>query len=159
MFVVRQRGARSVDRIQSEMEDLFHAMSSANRPLHIRVQHGRSTAWRPPIEVYETDTELVVLAEIAGLRDEDIQVVLDDTILSIRGDRRPVCDVGQRSIHEMGILYGPFAADIYLPFAIEQDAVEASYDSGLLRIRMPRPARPARTQIHIGGEQRSLDES
>jgi HSP20 family protein len=156
MFVVRQRGARNVDRIQSEMEDLFHAMSSANRPLHIRVQHGQSTAWRPPIEVYETDVELIVLAEIAGLRDDDIQVVLDDTILSIRGERHPLCGAGQRSIHEMGILYGPFAADIYLPFAIVQDAVEASYDNGLLRIRMPRPAR---TQIPIAVEQRSSDAS
>jgi HSP20 family molecular chaperone IbpA len=152
MFVVRQRGARSVDRIQSEMEDLFHTMSSANRPLRIRVQQGRSSAWRPPIEVYETDDALIVLAEIAGLRDEDIQVVLDDTILSIRGDRRPLCDDGHRSIHEMGILYGPFAADVYLPFAIVQDAVQASYDNGLLRVQMPRPAR---TQIPVSSEHHS----
>lgn len=148
MFVVRTRGTRSVDRIQSEMEDLFHAMSSANRPLHIRAQHGRATAWRPPIEVYETDDALVVLAEIAGVREEDIQVILEDTMLGIRGDRQPRCDEPHRSIHEMGILYGPFAADIYLPFAVQADGVEADYANGMLRVRLPRPAR---TTIPVGG--------
>lgn len=151
MLVVRRRGTRSVERIQSEMEDLFRSMSGGSRTLHIRVQPGQPPAWRPPIEVYETDDALLVLAELAGLREDDMQVVLDDAFLSIRGQRRPLCGDQRRSIHEMGILYGEFAADIYLPFAVEHDAVEANYEHGLLQVRLPKPAR---TQIPIGGGRR-----
>jgi len=140
IIVFRRRGTRSRDRIQSEMEDLFHSMSVAGRPLQLRSPHVHATAWRPPLDVYATADALIVVAELAGVDEENIQVAVDDAVLSIRGVREAVCDEAQRSVHEMGILHGPFAADIYLPFAVDHDAAEATYDRGLLQVRLPREA-------------------
>jgi HSP20 family protein len=129
------------------MEDTFNAMVGGVGPIRVHVGHGAVPTWRPPIEVYETDDALVVAAEIAGLREEQIEVVIGDNVMSIRGERAPVACDERRSVHTMGILYGPFAADVYLPFAVEHDQIEATYTDGMLRVRLPRAEA---TRIAIG---------
>jgi HSP20 family protein len=150
MFVVRRRGSRNIDRIQYEMEDVFHSLLTTGRPVRVHITHGDQPAWRPPIEVYETDTALVITAEIAGMTEEQIEVVIDENVVTIRGERLPVgCDE-RRTVHAMGISYGPFAADVYLPFSVDFDRVEASYEAGMLRVELPRAAA---TRISIGSSQ------
>lgn len=139
MYVVRKRSGRSIERIQYEMEDTFQTMLSG-RAVGVRLSHGVPTAWRPPIEVYENDGELVVLVEVGGMVNAEFEVWIDDRVLAVRGERAPMhCD-DRRRIHAMGIAYGPFAADIFLPFAVEHDAISAEYDAGILTLRLPRLA-------------------
>lgn len=147
MYVVRKGGNRNIERIQHDMEDVFHALVTSGRPVRVRIASGGLPAWRPPVEVYETDDALVVLVELAGLRDDEIEVVLDDAVMTVRGDRRPAACEERRTVHAMGILYGPFAAEIYLPFSVDNDGVEATYESGMLRVHLPRAAM---TRIAIG---------
>lgn len=139
MFVVRKRSGRSIERIQYEMEDTFQTMLNS-RPVGVRLSHGVLAAWRPPVEVYETDAELVVLAEVGGIANEQVEVSVDDQVLAIRGERSPMHCEERRRIHTMGIAYGPFAADVFIPFAIDHDAINAEYDAGILTIRLPRAA-------------------
>lgn len=149
MFVVRRRGSRNIDRIQYEMEDVFQSLMSAGRPIRVRVNSDGAPAWRPAVEVYETHRELVVVVELAGVSEDQIEVVVDDEVLTIRGDRQPAhCD-DRRSVHAMGIMYGPFAADVFLPFSINHEAIEATYSAGLLRITLPRET-PTRVHVGIG---------
>lgn len=147
MFVVRRRGSRDIDRLQHEMEDLFQSMLTVGRPVRVRIVQGDMPAWRPAVEVYETADRLVVIVELAGMREEDIEVVIDDSVMTIRGQRTPAACEERRTIHAMGIAYGPFAADVFLPFSIDHERVEAAYESGLLRIELPRSAA---TRIAIG---------
>jgi HSP20 family protein len=140
MYVVRRGSNRNIERIQYEMEDLFHAMVTGGQPLQVRISSGSLPAWRPPLEVYETATSLVVTAELAGLTEDDFEVIVDDAVLTIRGQRMPEACDERRTVHEMGIRYGAFAADIYLPFSIDHDAVDATYEAGMLRITLPRGA-------------------
>ena len=151
MYVVRKGGNRNIERIQHDMEDVFHALMSSGRPIRVRIASGTTPAWRPPVEVYETEDALVVLVELAGLSEEDIEVVLDDSMMTIRGDRRPAACEERRTVHAMGILYGPFAADVYLPFSVDHERVEATYESGMLQVRLPRSAV---TRISIGNDGR-----
>jgi HSP20 family protein len=138
MLVVRRRSDRNIERIQHEMEDLFHAMVSGGQPIRVRIASGPFPAWRPPVEVYETASSLIVISEIAGLSEDQFEVVVDDAVLTIRGERLPESCDDRRIVHEMGIRYGTFAADVYLPFSIDHDAIEATYENGLLRIELPR---------------------
>lgn len=148
MSITRKRGNRDPERIRNEMEDIFHSMFVHARSVQRRVPNGLTLTWRPPIEVYETEDALWVLAEIAGLDQDQIELAIDDRILTIRGERPPLCGESHRSIHEMGILYGPFAADVYLPFAVDYERIEASYDKGLLRVRLQR-VQPTRVAINL----------
>ncbi|MDQ4045521.1 MAG: Hsp20/alpha crystallin family protein [Chloroflexota bacterium] len=138
MFVVRRGNGRSIDRLQYEMEDVFQAMLGSGMPVRVRVLRGDVPAWRPPVEVYETDDELVVLVELAGVVEDDIEVAVDDSVMTVRGERRPTDCADRRTIHTMGIVYGRFAVDVFLPFAVDSDRAEASYEAGILRVNLPR---------------------
>ncbi|RIK43917.1 MAG: heat-shock protein Hsp20 [Chloroflexi bacterium] len=146
MYVVRRRGSFPRERIQVGMEDAFRSALMSGRPLQTRSEHGSAPAWRPPIDVYETNDALIVLAEIAGLSEAAFEVSIDDATLSISGERLPACDDERRSTHEMNLSYGPFAADVYLPFAVDPQAVTATYERGLLKVTLPRLAG---TRIHV----------
>src|SRR4051812_48779007 len=103
---------------------------------------GQTDAWRPGIEVYETEKALVVRAELAGIDEQHLRVALDNDTLTIQGKRVPNVPGGgdapeRRSYHEMGIPYGPFRARVVLPFPVDRDGVEANYEHGLLTIVLP----------------------
>lgn len=134
MLIVRRHGGRGTERIQQEMEEVFRSLVISSRPLsrsHVGV-------WRPPVEVYECDTALVVTVEIAGVREDELQVVVDDTVLHITGTRPNVAPHSKRTYHEMGIAYGPFEAEVFLPFPVVIDEVDAVYENGFLRVTLPR---------------------
>jgi len=102
-------------------------------------------AWRPALEVYETETALVVRAELAGIDQENLVVALDGDILTLEGERQPpereIAASERRQYYEMGVPYGLFKARIQLPFPVNRDATEAEYEHGFLTVRLPRMAR------------------
>jgi HSP20 family protein len=95
--------------------------------------------WHPDMDVYETETALIVTVELAGVDVEQLEVLLFEDALLIEGRRNlPVTDEGV--YHAAGIRQGPFRVEVSLPVQIEGDRVEASYDRGLLRVRVPKAA-------------------
>lgn len=111
------------------------------------VAHGRpvgfvaSPKWKPPTDVYETDEELVVHMDIAGMRSEDFQVEFADGILSVSGERTPRRE-GKRHYHAMEVQVGPFARRFRVPVPVDPTSMRASYEQGFLEIRLTKlPAR------------------
>lgn len=134
VVVVRRVAPRNPQRLQQEMEEVFRALFPA-RP---RFPSQTGGTWRPPVEVYETEGSLVILTEIAGVTESDLSIIADSEMVTIRGCRTDPRSGTKRRFREIGIPYGEFAADIYLPFPVDLDAVIAEYDNGLLRIELPR---------------------
>jgi HSP20 family protein len=142
----------NIDFMQREMERLFNDMWGRRGMGLLCSQE----TWRPATDVYETPNELVVKLELPGMRDRQVEVMLEDRTLLVsgyRGDDRPVDSL---SYYEMGINYGRFCVQIFLPWPVQQDAVNASYEDGFLRIRLPRrvsESEPSRqVRIQIGGK-------
>lgn len=134
ILIVRRRNKRERGQIQQEMEMAFRSLISGARTTG-GMQVG---AWRPPVEVYEVEDALVVTVEIAGITEEDLNVEIDESLLRIAGNR-PFPDGNRRRIyHQTGIQYGEFEAEVFLPFAIALDDVEAGYENGILQVRLPR---------------------
>ncbi|MDQ3045642.1 MAG: Hsp20/alpha crystallin family protein [Chloroflexota bacterium] len=100
--------------------------------------HAQARLWRPAIEVYETDDALVVCAEIAGMSEEHLRVVVEGDVLLIRGERPDSRQREKRSYHEARIPYGAFGANVFIPFSVDPERSEATYDNGFLRIVLPR---------------------
>lgn len=138
MLIVRRRSGREASRmqqdIQQEMEDLFRSMVGG-RSL-ARTSHG---AWRPRIEVYESDGALVVTVEVAGVTQDEMSVVVDESALRISGVRPNPATNQKRTYYEMGIPYGPFEAEVFIPFSTDLERVEAVFENGFLRVTLPRP--------------------
>ncbi len=134
MLIVRRGSSQEGSRLHQEVVEMFQAWFVGFSPL-LRLA---ARPWRPPLEVYEDERGLVVRAELAGLREEDISVTVTDSTVKIAGIRRPPAEGQRRTYHEMGIAYGPFEADILLPFPVDVDAAEAVYEQGFLVVTLPR---------------------
>jgi HSP20 family protein len=87
--------------------------------------------------VYEDNDRLVVVVEIAGMQRGKINVVLDERHLTISGARPQMLD-SKPAFHQMEVRHGEFRVDVNLPWLIEEEAVEASYDDGFLRVELPK---------------------
>ena len=95
-----------------------------------------SSIWTPPTDVYETEMGLTVKVEVAGLREEDFEVVVEDQILMIRGIRADQNE--RRAYHQMEIRSGKFEIAIGLPSGINLDEASAEYNQGFLTINFPK---------------------
>ena len=95
-----------------------------------------SSIWTPPTDVYETETSLIVKVEVAGMREEDFEVVVEEQILMIRGVRSDPNE--RRAYHQMEIRSGKFEIDLGLPSGIDLDEASAEYNQGFLTINFPK---------------------
>ena len=134
MIVVRRGRPRDRALRSKEMDELFRALMSPRGTVSTRT----TGTWRPPIDVYEQADSITIVAEIAGVDREEIEVIIEGDIVSLRGTRPDpnICD--HRSFHEAHIAYGTFAADIYIPLTIDIEMATAVYENGFLRIELPR---------------------
>lgn len=92
----------------------------------------------PPVDVYETANAVVVLLELAGIRDEQVELeVLNDSLI-VRGQRIDRHNRGQRRYVQMEICYGPFERILPLPAQVNAEGAQVSYDDGFLEIVLPK---------------------
>jgi HSP20 family protein len=99
--------------------------------------HRRGTVWVPPTDVYETEDNLVIQVEIAGVQPSDFAVSLHERRLTIMGnrvDRGPA----RRAYHQLEVHFGEFRTDIDLPAAVEASQADAQYSDGFLRVVLPK---------------------
>src|SRR6266568_846601 len=108
-----------------------------------RSAHGRpvgfvaSPKWKPRTDVYETDDELIVHMDIAGMQADDFSVELDEGILRISGERttrQP--GSGKRHYHAMEVQIGPFERRFRLPVVVDPASIKATYEHGFLEVRL-----------------------
>jgi HSP20 family protein len=107
----------------------------------------RPHVWRPPTDVFETETAIVVRVEIAGMRESDFTLSLVERSLLIKGIRQEVNE--RRAYYQMEIPFGEFSSEVELPYPIVAEETEAVYRDGFLRIVLPK-ARPQ--QIKVTGQ-------
>jgi HSP20 family protein len=96
----------------------------------------RTPAWRPPTDVFETDEAFVVRMEIAGMKEDDFLIELDQNMLSIHGQRSDWPE--RRAYHQMEIYFGEFGIEMELPRPVIASQVHADYENGFLRVILPK---------------------
>jgi len=109
----------------------------------------RDVGWGPPalagigtaprLDVSETDTELKIEAELPGVDEKDVEVVLSEGRLTIKGEKRQEKEEKKKDYHLVERSYGSFARSIVLPFAADPDQVKASFAKGVLSVSVPKP--------------------
>jgi HSP20 family protein len=92
--------------------------------------------WSPPTDVYETGEEYVVSVEVAGVRETDFEVVFENGVLFVSGQRPDVTE--RRAYHQMEIHFGKFSTAIVLPGPVDLDHSVAEYKNGFLTVRLPK---------------------
>ena len=99
---------------------------------------GRIPAW-PSVEVVASDKDIRVSAELPGLDEKDVEVLVDNDVLILRGEKRAETEDQERRFSER--YYGQFERVIPLPFAVEDDKAEASFNNGVLTVTLPKSAK------------------
>ncbi|MEW6084341.1 MAG: Hsp20/alpha crystallin family protein [Chloroflexota bacterium] len=111
-------------------------LESRREILHAIRWQVRSSVWSPPTDVYETGENFVVRVEIAGMRDEDFEVTIENRNLFIAGSRPDFG--GRRAYHQMEILSGRFEIEVEITTAVDVDSATAEYKDGFLTISLPK---------------------
>lgn len=98
----------------------------------------KTGVWTPTVDIHESNKNLVLTAELPGIKEEDVEVNIDGNTLSISGKREFEEETKKEDYHRIERSYGSFFRSFTLPSYIDQENVKAEYDNGLLKVTMPK---------------------
>jgi HSP20 family protein len=110
--------------------------------------------WIPPVDIYENaGGEIVIKAEVPGIKKEDIDLRVENNTLTIRGERQQQSEVKEEKFHRVERLYGKFSRSFTLPATVDAARVTAEYKDGLLTVVLPvrEEAKPRQIQVKVNG--------
>ena len=119
-------------------------------------QQGAVTEWAPAVDALTKDADLVILAELPGVKLEDVDISLHDNVLTISGERRDEQEEERGGYHIRERRYGSFRRSVALPEGIDESKISARYEDGVLEVRVQGAAvarEPKRIQIQAAGSQ------
>ena len=109
-----------------------------------------TTSWSPAVDIYETDNEIMVQAELPGVDRKDIALQLENNVLTLKGDRRFEKETNQENYHRIERSYGGFSRAFTIPAVVDEDRIRADYKDGILKIALPKKEPAKARQIKIG---------
>jgi HSP20 family protein len=132
--------------LQTEMSRLMNGLVEGNDKAN--------QSWVPALDVWETDSEVVYAFDLPGLAEDDISIEAQDGSLTVTGERTRTNETSNDRFYRFERRYGTFTRTIGLPQGVSEDAIQASYDSGVLEIHVPKPeqAKPRRIQVGNGSK-------
>lgn len=148
MALVRWDPARELDTLQSDVNRLFDSFFGRGEAVPSTNGYGRR--WIPAMDLVETDDHLVLRADLPGLERDDIEIEVKDNILTVSGERKAEHEAKGEGFHRVERSFGRFARSLGLPQGVAADRVEASFDRGVLEVRIPKPEERRPTRIEIG---------
>jgi HSP20 family protein len=136
---------KDVKRIQEEMDLLFdHFYKIRHSPVLTAKR-----LWRPPTDVLETDSEVIILSEVAGMKRDDFSITFSESILTIKGERKEKSRQSRTYYRNMEINHGMFERNIYLPEDVDPNKIQANYKNGYLEIKVQKKKRTKGKEIKI----------
>jgi HSP20 family protein len=108
-----------------------------------------TNVWSPETDIYETEANLVLQADLPGFKAKDIDIVVESNVLTIRGERPPDAKAQAEGFHRMERSYGKFSRSFTLPPTVDAQNIQANYKNGVLTLTVAKAeqARPKRIQI------------
>jgi HSP20 family protein len=147
MAIVRWDPVRELDSFQTDMNRLFDGFFGARNG----ASAGGHRRWIPAMDLAETDEHLVLRADLPGLSEDDVEVEVKDGVLTVSGERKAEHEEKQEGYYRVERAFGSFTRSLSLPQGIDAGEVTASFDRGVLEVRVPKPAERKPTRVQIGG--------
>lgn len=134
----------------TEMQDQMNQMF--NEFFGERQNQMTQGAWTPAVDVSETESALVVRAELPGLSHDDIDLSLHDNVLTLKGEKKQQGKQDGENFHRTECCFGAFTRSFSLPAAVKQDDIQAKFKDGILEITLPKQeeAKPQKIAITAG---------
>ena len=150
MALIRWEPVGGLSTIQSEMNRLFNTFFDT--PTH---SNGITTLrrWVPAMDLVVTDEDYVLRADLPGLSEEDVNIELDENVLTISGERKSEREERKEGYYRVERASGSFSRSLTLPEGVDAEAIRASFENGVLEVHVPKPEqrKPRKVAISVGG--------
>ena len=146
--ITRWDPSRGLTSLQDQVNRLFEDSFTRDRS-----GHADMATWAPPVDIYETENELVVKADLPDLQDKDIDVRVENNTLTIRGERKFEKDTNEDNYLRVERAYGSFMRSFSLPNTVSSDSIQAEYRNGVLTLHMAKreESKPKQIKITVSG--------
>jgi HSP20 family protein len=145
MAIIRWDPFRDVVTLRDKMNRLFEDAVTARGGEKDMI----TGSWSPAVDIYETEHELVLTAEVPGIDEKDIEIRIGDNTLSIKGERKFEKETREENYHRIERAYGSFYRSFSLPGTIDQEHIEARHEGGVLKIHMPKKPESQPKKVRI----------
>src|SRR5919109_992942 len=152
MTIVRWEPLRELSSLQSEMNRLFNTVF--DQPAGSGGNGGTLRRWMPAMDLVETADHFVLRADLPGMSEEDVNLEVEDRVLTVSGERKAEHTESKEGYQRVERAFGSFSRSLTLPEGIDAEAVSASFDKGVLEVRIPKPEerKPRRVAISVGDQ-------
>lgn len=110
------------------------------------IKRGELTRFTPTVDISETDNEYELKVEVPGMEKDDFSVEIDNGNLKISGERKWEQEDKEKTYHRVESQYGSFVRSFTLPDEVKEDEIEANYDNGILRVKLPKDEKKTNTK-------------
>lgn len=146
MGITRWDPFRDLNILQERMNRLF---GDAGRGWRTE-EPVATTTWSPAVDIYETEGDIVVQAELPGMERKDIALQLENNVLMLRGERRFEKETKEENYHRIERSYGAFNRSFSIPASVDGEKIRADFKDGILKILLPKKEQAKPKQIKIG---------
>jgi HSP20 family protein len=137
---------RNIANLQEQMNRLFEDSRRRGQG-----DSSTLTNWAPALDIYETENELIVDVDLPGLSEKDLDIRVENNMLTISGERKFESKVKEDNYLRIERPYGTFSRSFELPSSVNYDAIKAEYSIGVLTLHLPKraEAKPKQVKIHV----------
>lgn len=151
-MITRWDPFRDVVSLQHRMNRLFDDRLGA-----LMRDESLTGAFVPPVDVYEDENSIQVRLEVPGVDEKDIDIQLENNVLTVRGERKFEKEEKEENFHRIERRYGSFTRSFTLPTTVNSDDVKADYDKGVLKIQLAKRAEAKPKQIKVNLASKTLE--
>lgn len=147
---------RTMNRFEQPFRGATTLQEQINRMFGDVVGHAHEesnlTPWAPAVDIYETEHELVVKADLPDVNPQELDIRVENNILTIRGERKFENKVSEENYLRVERAYGPFSRSFSLANSVKSDAIKADYQNGVLTLSIPKreEAKPKQIKVNVG---------
>src|SRR5260221_6344480 len=136
------------------LQDRMNRLLRAPRGPEGQDESLRTTAFAPPVDVYEDEQNITLKIEVPGINEKDIDVRIENNTLTVHGERKIEKEEKEENYRRVERQYGSFTRNFTLPTTVDSEKVSATYDKGVLKISLPKKAeaKPKQVKVNVGSE-------
>jgi HSP20 family protein len=144
--VIRYEPFRGLSALHDQVNRLFN--QSVGRGQN---EESAITTWVPAVDIYETPNELVVKADLPDVQEKDIDIRVENNLLTVRGERKFEKNAAKDNYLRVERTYGSFSRSFSLPSAVNAEAIHAEYNHGVLTVNLPKreDSKPRQVKVHV----------
>jgi len=141
MSLVHYKPVNLFDQINDEMNRYLSSMRTAAA--------NQEHDWTPAVDIHEEENHYLLTADIPGVNRKDVEITLEDGVLTIKGERKSVKEISEEGVRRRERIHGTFVRQFNLPETVDAARISASAEDGVLTVEIPKQAKPEPKKITV----------